>query len=243
MLDDLASAGLPHAAQERLLTAWAEENDRLSFPFACHFLQEEHWVTRALMRLSGPGGPIAPAAVPEIAPRALRRYRSAARRILSAQPQHSTVAAVMTQLKHAGCVVGVASNDRAFATPAIVAYTGYANLVDLVVTSEGMSTPQRRIEKPDPAFFTGTLEALRAAGFAPSRIVYVGDSEANDVETPKAMGWTTVRYINRLNPNARVWLDHRETTAADYSYENFTEMPELFARILADIGAPVRWAG
>lgn len=243
VLDDLEPAGLPRAAIDPLLTAWAEENDRYSFPFACHFLQEEFWIARALMRLATPHGLIAPAAVPELAPRILRRYRAAARAVLAAQPQHPTVAAVMTQLKHAGCAVAVASNDRAFATPAIVAYTGYGDLIDIVVTSEGMSSPQERVEKPAPLFFTRAVETMNAAGFGASHIVYVGDSEANDVETPRAMGFTTVRYINRLNPKARAWLDHRETTAADYSYTAFTEMPDLFSRVLRDLGfATVRWA-
>lgn len=242
-LDDLEASGLTLAAQEPLLAAWAEENDRLSFPFACHFLQEEFWIARALMRLAAPGGLVHPAAVAELSPRILRRYRSAARRVLAAQPQHPTVAAVVTQLKAAGCAVGVASNDRAFATPAIIAWTGYGDLVDIVVTSEGMSSPQVRVEKPDRLFFTRAIETMAAAGIEATRVVYVGDSEVNDIETPKAMGFTTVRYVNRLNPKARVWLDHRETTAADYSYETFAEMPDLFARILRDVGAKGRLAG
>ncbi len=242
-LDDLEAAGLQLAAQEPLLAAWAEENDRVSFPFACHFLQEEFWIARALMRLAAPTGPVDPAAVPELAPRILRRYRTAARGVLAAQPQHPAVAAVMTQLKSAGCAVGVASNDRAFATPAIVAWTGYGNLVDIVVTSEGMSSPRERVEKPDRLFFTRAIETMAAAGIDATHVVYVGDSEANDVETPKAMGFTTVRYINRLNPRARVWLDHRGTTAADYSYETFAEMPGIFVRILREVGTTVRQAG
>lgn len=241
--DDLAALGLPAAAQEPLLAAWAEENDRVTFPFACHYLQEEFWIARALLRCSGPGGPVDPAAVPELAARILRRYRTAARTVLAAQPQHSTVAAVMTQLKHAGCAVGVASNDRAFATPAIVAWTGYDALVDIIVTSEGMSSPAERVEKPDPLFFSRALAMMRAAGIDAERVVYVGDSEVNDVETAKAMGLTTVRYINPLNPRSRAWLDHRTTTAADYSYRGFADMPALFARILRDLGATVRWTG
>jgi FMN phosphatase YigB (HAD superfamily) len=233
-LDDLAASGLPRAAQEQFLALWAEENDRFSFPFACHFLQEETWIVRALLRVAGPDGPVDSAVVPELAPRILRRYRTAVRAVLAAQPQHRAIAAIMAQLKAAGCAVAVASNDRAFATRAMMAWTGYAPHLDGVVTSEEMSSPHERVEKPAAAFFEKAIERLGAARIVADRVVYVGDSETNDVATPKAMGLTTVRYINQRNPKTRSWLDHTETTQADYCYRTVGEMPALFAAILRD---------
>ncbi len=233
--DALAAHGLPADAWAAFLTAWAEENDRFSFPFASHFVQEETWVNRALLRLAR-GGTLDAGAVPDLAPRILARYRAAARALISAQPQHATIKAVFARLKDAGHGVGVASNDRAVSTHALMSWTGYAAYLDVIVASEEMSSPDRRIEKPDRLFFSEALARIGAAGAAPRRVVYIGDSETNDVATPKAMGIATVRYINARNPKSRAWLDHSETTAADYSYTDVAQMPALFATILAELG-------
>jgi FMN phosphatase YigB (HAD superfamily) len=224
--------GLPATLVDRFLAAWSEENDGYSFPFASHFLQEETWISRALLRLADSEGAPDPGDVPDLAPRILRRYRAAVRRIVATQPQVPALIAVLKALKARGCVVAVASNDRTFATRALMAWTGYAPYLDAVLVSEEMSTAAERIEKPDPRFFARTIERLGQHGPAPSRLIYVGDSEANDVAAPKALGFTTVRYINPKNPKSRTWLDHSQTTAADYAYRSVDELAALFDEIL-----------
>lgn len=234
-LADLEGFGLPRALTARFLALWSEENDGYSFPFASHFIQEETWIVRALLRLADAEGAPDPADLPELAPRILRRYRAAVRRIVGRQPQVGPLIAQLRTLKERGCLVGVASNDRTFATRALMAWTGYAPHLDVVLVSEELSTPAERIEKPDPRFFAKALERLGNRGMTPSRLVYVGDSEANDVAAPRSLGFTTVRYINARNPKSRSWLDHSQTTAADYAYRGVDELPALFDRILADL--------
>lgn len=234
-LADLDAFGLPQVLCGRFLALWSEENDGHSFPFASHFIQEETWIVRALLRLADAEGMPDAADVPELAPRILRRYRAAVRRIVGRQPQVAPLIAVLRTLKERGCLVGVASNDRTFATRALMAWTGYAPYLDVVLVSEELSTPAERIEKPDPRFFAMALERLGRQGTAPSRLVYVGDSEANDVVAPRSLGFTTVRYINARNPKSRSWLDHSQTTAADYAYRSIDELPGLFDRILGDL--------
>lgn len=224
--------GLPAAFEDRFLALWSEENDSYSFPFASHFLQEETWIGRALLRLSDSDGAPDPADVPDLAPRILRHYRAAVRRIVAAQPQLPALIGVLKALKARDCIVAVASNDRTFATRALMAWTGYAPYLDAVLVSEEMSTAAERIEKPDPRFFAKAIERLGQRGLAPSRLIYVGDSEANDVAAPKALGFTTVRYINPNNPKSRSWLDHSQATAADYAYRSIDELPALFDAIL-----------
>ncbi len=234
-LADLEAAGLPRASCGRFLELWSEENDTHSFAFASHFIQEETWIVRALLRLAGAEGAPDPADVPELAPRILRRYRAAVRRIVGRQPQVGPLIAVLRHLKERGCTVGVASNDRTFATRALMAWTGYAPYLDFVLVSEELSTASERIEKPDPRFFAKALERLGERGIAPSRLVYVGNSEANDIAAPRALGFTTVRYINANNPKSRSWLDHCQTTAADYAYRSVDELPALFDKVLGDL--------
>lgn len=226
--------GLPATLVDRFLAAWSEENDGYSFPFASHFLQEETWISRALLRLADSEGAPDPGDVPDLAPRILRRYRAAARRIVAAQPQLPALRRLLEALKARGCVVAVASNDRTFATRALMAWTGYAPFLDAVLVSEEMSTAAERIEKPDPRFFAKAIDRLGQRGLAPSRLIYVGDSEANDVAAPKALGFTTVRYINPNNPKSRTWLDHSQTTAADYAYRSVDELPALFDAIFEE---------
>jgi FMN phosphatase YigB (HAD superfamily) len=225
-------AHLPRKLSGRFLDLWCEENDGHSFPFASHFIQEETWIGRALLRLADTEGAPDPGDVPELAPRILRQYRAAVRDLVARQPQIAPLIAVLRMLKERGCLVGVASNDRTFATRALMAWTGYAPYLDVILVSEEMSTPTERIEKPDPRFFAKALERLAARGMTPERVVYVGDSETNDVTAPRALGFTTVRYINANNPRSRSWLDHSQTTAADYAYRRAEELPALFASIL-----------
>lgn len=228
----LGLEGLPAELVERFFAAWSEENDSHSFPFASHFIQEETWISRALLRLSDGEGAPDPGDLPDLAPRILRRYRAAVRRMVAAQPQVPSVIAVLQSLKERDCIVGVASNDRTFATRALMAWTGYAPYLDVILVSEEMSTPGERIEKPDPRFFAKAIERLSQRGPKPSRMIYVGDSEANDVAAPAALGFTTIRYINPKNPKSRTWLDHSQTTAADHAYRSVEELPALFDTIL-----------
>lgn len=233
-LAGLGPSGLSPALGDRFLELWSEENNTHSFPFASHFIQEETWITRALLRLCDSEGAPDPGDVPDLAPRILRRYRAAVRRIVGRQPQVAPLIAVLQKLKAKGCAVGVASNDRAFATRALMAWTGYAPYLDFVLVSEELSTPGARIEKPDPRFFAKALETLRDRGMSPSRLIYVGDSETNDIAAPRSLGFVTVRYINPNNPKSRSWLDHSQTTAADYAYRSVEELPALFDAILND---------
>jgi phosphoglycolate phosphatase len=82
-------------------------------------------------------------------------------------------------LRAAGVKVGVCTNKRTHMARAVLAGTGLADLVDVVVGID--ATPR---SKPDPAHLSTTLDAL---GVRPSDVIYVGDTEI-DAQTAQALG-------------------------------------------------------
>src|SRR5690606_9208942 len=85
----------------------------------------------------------------------------------------------LRRLRAAGVKIGVCTNKRTHMARAVLAGTGLADPVDVVVGID--ATPR---SKPDPAHLSTTLDAL---GVRPSDVIYVGDTEI-DAQTAQALG-------------------------------------------------------
>lgn len=218
---------------DALLELWKRENSAFNFPLASHFLQEEVWIVRALRALSAKTM-IDPGDLPIVAARLLTLYREHARQVVESQPQLPYIKQSLEILLDEGVKIGVASNDRDFATRSMLSWAQLDSYFHWIFTSEGLSTPTQQIEKPQELFF-GKIEQMVAAseGSIDSK-VYFGDNELNDVEVPMRLGYVTVRYINQTNPADAIWLDHRTSTSAPYKYTDPKELPSLIRTLITD---------
>jgi FMN phosphatase YigB (HAD superfamily) len=239
-----ADVGLDRSMQTafgRLLDAWKKENSSYNFPLASHFLQEEIWIIRALRAVFEDTLDVGD--VPIVAARLLTRYRTHVREVVAAQKQIPDICRCMEFLLKQDVAIGVASNDRDFATRSMLSWAGLSGYLQWVFTSEGISTPQQQIEKPQELFFQKIEEKIIADKGAITGKIYVGDHELNDVEIPGRLGYTTIRFFNRLNPADATWLDHRTKTQASYSYDDPAELATLLEEALRKLRSTSRIHG
>jgi len=231
---DVGLNDLSEFAFEKLLEAWKEENASFNFPLASHFLQEEVWIIRAFRAIATIYA-VRPGILPMIAARLLERYREHARDVVASQLQLPHVRESLEILLKHDAKIGVASNDRDFATRSMLSWAQLDSYFHWIFTSEGLSTPEQQIEKPQELFFSRIEQAIVATDGAIGKRIYVGDNELNDVEIPRRLGYVTVRYINKSNPADAVWLDHRTTTSASYQYDDPQQLPALIKTIVTDL--------
>ena len=97
-----------------------------------------------------------------------------------------------------------------------------------VLTSEGLSRRHAGAEKPRAEFFRAVMDEV---GSAWSPVVYVGDSERNDIVPAQRLGWVTVRRIVRSATPSK-WLDTTITTAATHAYEKTAELMAALDRAI-----------
>ena len=220
-----------------IISCWVEENASFDFPFASHFLQEEVWILRALDRVMKQDGRITADCVPILAPQLLYTYRRLAQEIVERQPQIPKIKSCLRSLpQREKLILAVASNDREFATHAMLKWAGLYESFDLIVTSEGLSTNNSVIQKPSDEFFVALESRVQTlTGNRISAKIHIGDNETNDIEAPSRLGYTTVRYINKFNPAEMKWLDHRSKTAAPYKYTDPAELYELLPRMIEEL--------
>ena len=214
---------------------WRKDNAEFDFPFASHFIQEEVWLIRALMQLNLRNKSLACEAIPIVAPRLLKRYRELAREHIAQQPQLPLLQDTLGWLRDRPVETVAASNDREFATSAMLSWSGLLPHFDHVFTSEGLSRNYLRAEKPAPEFFNAVLSELGPLSTNLATAVYVGDSEARDILPPRALGFTTVRYFNAFARKDLTWLDSSETTVADYAYSSFDELRKIMEKVLGHL--------
>lgn len=210
---------------------WNRENRDFDFPFASHFAQEESWVVRSLNHVRSEQGVPEPRDIPMIAPAVLRRYRQLARKDLQAQRQLPLLRRLFKWLSSMGVVVCIGSNDRDWATRAMLDWVGLAPFVDRVFTSEGLSEKHPGAEKPNPKFFRAMLLELERSLEGWSKVVYVGDSEERDIKPAKALGITTVRYLGRP-PYQSPWAHWSPRSVADYRVRDRSELQRTLQEIL-----------
>jgi FMN phosphatase YigB (HAD superfamily) len=231
---DVGLPELPEGTFDLFLEEWAKENASYNFPLASHFLQEEIWIIRALGRLSG-RDLVRPAEISTAAPLLLARYRLYVKEVVASQKQLPAIRAALKILQDDNLTVGVASNDRQFATQSMLAWSQLDSYFKWIFTSEGLSTPENPIEKPQALFFKSLEEKITRTQGPIQKKIYIGDNERNDVEAPKRLGYITVRFKNSSNPKNTTWLDDRAVTQASYCYSSAEELPDLIRIIIRDL--------
>lgn len=211
---------------------WREENLKTDYPFASHFLQEETWTIRGLMHLNRARGVPPAAEIPVLSLTILKRYRELARVQISAQPQLPLLREIFTWLKRVGAFVGVASNDREFATKTMLIWAGLAEFPDWVFTSEGLSKKYPKAEKPAPEFFRAIFDEIKRPLSEWDHVVYVGDSEKKDILPALSLGLCTVWYLNKRTLQNTLWIDSTAESVADYQCSDRKQLLSIFRKIL-----------
>lgn len=213
---------------------WREENLKTDYPFASHFLQEETWPIRGLMRLNRATGLPPAAEIPLLSLTILKRYRELARIQISAQPQLPLFREIFTWLKRVRAIIGVASNDREFATKAMLIWADLAEYLDGVFTSERLSKKYPKAEKPAPEFFHAIFDEIKRPLSEWDHVVYVGDSEKNDILPARSLGLCTVRYLNKRTPQDALWIDSTMESVADYQCSDRKQLLGILCKILKE---------
>jgi FMN phosphatase YigB (HAD superfamily) len=219
----------------QFLTLWKTENAIVDFPLAGHFLQEERWIAGALLKL--PPEALDVSAIPIVSPRILSLYRSYVRDVVSRQSPLAELRPAISDLKADSSIcLAVASNDRQYATRAMLKWAALENLFDFIFTSEGLSDVERIIEKPNPEFFRRMEEDIsrKMPSVSFGRKIYVGDNERNDVEVPNTLGYLTLRYFNSKHSPTTRWLDTSATTSAAASYRKPSELLAALNTLIRD---------
>ena len=212
------------------LDDWATVNNEVNFPFAAHFLQEEVFIWQTILRRIEDVDPSVRADLPLLIAELLLAYRSLAREVVAEQSHLGMLRKMLTGLTDRGVILGVASNDREYATRALLAWAGLAPFFRFVFTSEGLSRRYVGAEKPSPVFFEAVKrEVGLASGHA--QCYYIGDDEKRDVEAPRACGVTTIRLLMEA-ASAKSWVDDPPRSAADHVVRSLDELAHLFRRIL-----------
>lgn len=229
---DYEPLGLPAGVFARLLDAWRAENRETNHPFASHFLQEEVWPARALLRIHAETGTPSHAALPVLASALLHGYRLRLAAAIARQPQLPAFRSMFDGLQARGITVGVASNDRELATRAMLAWAGLDRDLPYVFTSEGLSATVPGAEKPSPRFFEAALAAIGPAAWRMR--VYVGDSEQNDIVPARDLGFATVRYRSPRPQPAVMWRDDTDRTVGDAACVEPGCLLETILRLLGE---------
>jgi HAD superfamily hydrolase (TIGR01549 family) len=128
------------------------------------------------------------------------------------------VVPVLTRLRAAGLLVGLAGNQPVDAEAELQAL---GLPVDFVASSERWG-----VQKPDTAFFR---RMVAEAGVAPHETAYVGDRLDNDVLPAIAAGMTGV-FIRR-GPWGVIHATWPEVTRADLRIGSLEELPEALATL------------
>jgi FMN phosphatase YigB (HAD superfamily) len=225
---------LEENAVAEFLASWREVNLNSDHPFASHFLQEETWIAEALVNLYRARGIPPMQEIPLLSLTILRRYRELAAVQISNQTQLAALRQLLEWLRSGGTVVGVASNDREFATRTMLIWANLDRFMEWVFTSEGLSKKYPRAEKPAPEFFDAILSELGRPLSAWDSVFYVGDSEKNDIIPAKSLGIRTVRFLNKRNPKDASWLDTTSTSLAEYQCTEREQLQDIFRKALND---------
>ena len=221
----------PAGAIAAFMAEWTGVNNRMNFPFAAHFLQEEVFIWQAILRRIDDVDPSARADLPIMIGELLVAYRQVARQVIGEQGHLVTLREMLSGLAERGVTLGVASNDREYATQALLAWTGLAPFFRFVFTSEGLSQRYDGAEKPSPVFFDAVRREVGAAADHDAGCYYIGDDEKRDVETPRACGFTTIRLLTAVDP-AKTWVDNPARSSADHVARSVDDLNALLERIL-----------
>jgi len=210
---------------DSFLGRWRVENSTYNFPFASHFLQEEAWIARAAWPNYSRGSISDVEAFPSWTIEVLQTYRRVALDVIRSQSHLEDLRTALGAARERGYRLSVASNDRYFATAAMLAASDLINLFDFIATSEGLSFETEGAEKPSAIFFEA-LQRSTGLPFDQCNTYYIGDDETRDIASTKGLNIRTIRFLGNVS-ESKSWLDNRRTTAADFAFANYSEFLQL----------------
>ena len=89
-----------------------------------------------------------------------------------------------------------------------------------------------KAEKPAPEFFRAIFAEIKRPLSEWDHVVYVGDSEKNDILPARSLGICTVRYLNKRTPLNTLWIDSTVESVADYQCSDRKQLLSIFRKIL-----------
>jgi len=211
------------------LDNWKNENYSYDFRFASHFMQEEVWISRALCDV---GIEFDSARIADLSRCILECYRARLREALSSQDQLPLIRDLMHGLSERGVRILVASNDREYATPAMLEWSGLLPFVEGVYTSEGLSRRYPKAEKPHMEFFWAWAELSGISPGQYDRVIYIGDSEDNDIRPVSAIGMKTVRVFITYHKHSYGSQGASILTAADAVVRSYDELMPVVYKLI-----------
>lgn len=200
---------------------WRNENSNTNFQFASHFLQEEIWIARAALPGFDTSSVRSNKDFPTWLSETLALYRSIALKLISQQPHLPDVRRALTAAKARGYRLSVASNDRHFATAAMLAAANLDEFFDHMATSEMLSGAISGAEKPSPLFFEA-FQLATGLRFSRTNTFYIGDDETRDIQSTSGLPMRNCRFLGNRSQSTG-WLDNSQTTRADSSFEHYSE--------------------
>ena len=130
---------------------------------------------------------------------------------------HDDALPCLARLRSAGFRVGIAGNTSTETERFLIEAGVPADFISSAATWG--------VEKPSPGFFT---RVVKAAGFGPAEIAYVGDRIDNDVLPAQRAGLTGV--FLRRGLWAEVHRDIPNAAGADIIIDALNELPEAFTQ-------------
>lgn len=218
-------AGLSSNAVDEFFNLWREENHNFNFPFASHFFQEEPWITRAAWPSYDRNEVVDKRTFPLWVTDVLATYRTLAMDVIASQPQLPSVREALQEAKTRGYRLSVASNDRYFATSAMLAAADLLRYFDFVATSEGLSFSVPGAEKPSKLFFEA-LQARANLQFESTNTLYIGDDESRDIKSTRGLPIRRIRFFGNKSAS-KSWLDNEATTEADFHFATYAELRDM----------------
>lgn len=201
--------------EDEIKAAWLQANNKINFPYASHFHQEEPIIQAFLNDLHIPAVYSA-----IMAPQILNIYRQQLERKLKTDIKTSEeIRKAFEALVSKGKKIVVISNDRAFAPRSALSWLGVDDLVSEFITSEELG-----IEKPNPAVFEETAKRLN---ITLDKMVYVGDDPVRDIEAPKKIGMPAVLFVPpKKYRKAQSWRNYQQglQVKPDTVIENLSDL-------------------
>ena len=207
------------------ISAWQHENRNYDFPFASHFMQEEIWITRAAWPFYKAGQIASKQLFPAWIANILSTYRAIALKTIARQTHLPELRTALDTASAKGYALSVASNDRYFATSAMLSAANILSKFRFVLTSEELSFSSPGAEKPSPVFFE-TLLSVIDANKHNTRVFYLGDDEERDIRGVEGSSIIGVRFLGTSSASCK-WIDLTARTRALIHFSSYRELTEM----------------
>lgn len=219
------------------LSAWKYENRNHDFPFASHFMQEEFWISRAAWPFYKAGQITSKRLFPVWIANILSTYRAIALEAIEEQTHLPELRTALDTATAKGYTLSVASNDRYFATSAMLSAANILSKFRFTVTSEELSFTVSGAEKPSPVFFE-TLLSVMGINEHNTTVFYLGDDEERDIRGVENTPIIGVRFLGNSSASCN-WLDLTARTQAPIRFSNYRELNEMILSGVFDTRKPL----